>query len=34
VTMWRFPLDLVTQLKLRAELEARDKAAGLLDTGR
>lgn len=34
VTMWRFPLDLVTQLKLRAELEARDKQAGLLDAAR
>lgn len=33
VTMWRFPLDLVTQLKLRAALEARDKQAGVLDVG-
>ncbi|MCC5873899.1 MAG: MFS transporter [Gammaproteobacteria bacterium] len=30
ITMWHFPLDMITQRKLRAELEERDRQAGLL----
>ena len=30
ITMWNFPLDIIKQRKLRAEIEERDRQAGLL----